>query len=221
MKIIGYLGLLAIIAIVSYFALTMWERKHKPKKTMLHLMVDLETLSTASNAYIRSLGAVFFDRDGVNTLFYESCDGPSQQGAHIDQKTQEWWSKQSQIALQSLANARNRTLKETLEEFARWIEEERRIYAKDPVNPSDVEVCVWGNGSDFDPVILSNAFQRLGLPTPWKFYNVRCYRTLKNLFRQFPADEFKGEKHNALADAQHQAKHAVKILNGVGYWDAV
>lgn len=76
-------------------------------------------------------------------------------------------------------------------------------------------MCVWGNGADFDPVLLSSAYRAIGRPPPHKFYNVHCFRTLKNLFPvEKPARD--GTHHNALDDAIHQVKHLHKILQEHG-----
>lgn len=215
------IGLVIIGVVIALYAITSYfERRQKRGKTILHLMLDLETMSTASNAYIRSIGAVFFSQNGLGAEFYQSCDGPLQPGSHVDENTKKWWANQSQEAQKALVNPRLMDLEATLRDFAIWVARERMAHSV-AKNGTDVEVWVWGNGGDFDPVIVDNAFKRSNRSTPWAFYNVRCYRTLKNLFRSVPAAEFVGEKHNALDDAKHQAKHATQILNSIGYWDSV
>ena len=71
---------------------------------------------------------------------------------------------------------------------------------------------VWGNGADFDLPILGAAFKAIGMEIPWAAYNGRCYRTLKNLYKEIAMDKFIGTKHNALQDAMNQAIHASTIL---------
>jgi len=41
---------------------------------------------------------------------------------------------------------------------------------------------------------------------PWKYYNSQCFRTMKVQHASTPEPAFQGTRHNALADAQHQAR---------------
>lgn len=188
-------------------------------KVVLHCMVDLETLATTSNAYIRSIGACFFDASGVRPMgFYESCDGPPQPGAYIDPGTVEWWDRQSKEAKEALFNLRGHDLETILHAFRHWVDKERSRYAQNE-DYSDVEVWMWGNGGDFDPVVLRNAYMRTGIECPWPWYTTRCFRTLKATHKNIPAPKnlVAGPKHHALTDAIVQAGHAVMILRRI-YW---
>jgi exodeoxyribonuclease VIII len=71
---------------------------------------------------------------------------------------------------------------------------------------------VWGNGADFDNAILASAYQLMNIGTPWKFYNNRCYRTVKNLHPQIKLER-SGTYHNALDDAVSQTQHLLAILD--------
>lgn len=73
---------------------------------------------------------------------------------------------------------------------------------------------IWGNGADFDNVILTNAYRAVGISRPWEPYHDRCYRTLKNLRRDIHLYRT-GTHHNALYDAITQAEHAVRLLQAV------
>lgn len=78
---------------------------------------------------------------------------------------------------------------------------------------------LWSNGADFDIPIMLSLYQQLSLTPPWKFYNHRCFRTLKELHPvRYAAAKKKFSnptKHNALADAIWQAQVAVHILRKV------
>jgi exodeoxyribonuclease VIII len=76
---------------------------------------------------------------------------------------------------------------------------------------------MWGNGADFDNVILGASYGAIGQRPPWKYSNNRCFRTLKNLIPVDAANELwekhaKGTHHNALDDAVRQAHIAVDIF---------
>lgn len=216
MNIFGGLLILAVVAVAIYLAVKYSANRDQKRKITLHCMLDLETLSIAPNAYIRSVGAAFFDASGIGPMFYESCDGSEQPGADVDDATKTWWDQQSQSAKDALANTSQNRLIDTLESFSRWVYAEIHHVKRD--NPqAEIDVWMWGNGADFDNVILTNAYKRVGVQPPWKWYNSRCYRTLKNLpsCRRIKPEEFSGEKHNALADARHQALHASRLLQVV------
>lgn len=75
---------------------------------------------------------------------------------------------------------------------------------------------VWGNGANFDNVILRGAYERSGQLCPWAFWNDHDVRTIVTLGRTIGFDPkrdmpFDGDMHNALADARHQAKYVSAI----------
>ena len=75
---------------------------------------------------------------------------------------------------------------------------------------------VWGNGSDFDNVIVRSLLDSYGITTPWKFYKNRCFRTIREtVYATFPFlkdDQIKPElAHHALSDAKAQALDLLRI----------
>lgn len=175
---------------------------------MRNLMLDLETLGTRPGSVILSIGAVFFDANyrRLGPEFYSvistgSCDDS---GLTADARTVAWWRDQSPDARKvfDAAGAENApTLRGVLGEFIDFI---RTHNALD-------NVCVWGNGSDFDNALLAEAYARCGSSAPWKFWNNRCYRTLKSITAG-PALSRVGTAHNALDDARSQALHAIELM---------
>lgn len=166
-------------------------------------MLDLETLSTAPDAAIISIGATCFGGEvapaiGAGSQFYVAIDAVSAQraGGHVDAATVMWWMKQSEAA-RGAFNAAT-PIEWALQQFTTWL------------SPWP-KVKIWGNGSDFDNVVLRSTYQRLGLRPPWDHRDNRCYRTLKNL-RPDIVMEAVGTHHNALDDAVAQARHAEAIL---------
>jgi hypothetical protein len=124
-------------------------------------------------------------------------------GRTISGDTVSWWMKQSELARSVINDKDAIKLPEALEKFSQWC--------------GDSNTEMWGNGADFDCVILSNAYYGCGLKKPWSYSNNRCYRTLKNLGIKLDSGEGisrteMGEHHNALADAKYQAHYAVAYL---------
>ena len=164
----------------------------------MHIMVDLETLGTRPGSVILSIGAVKFDSKSLGKTFYTVISRGSCYDNFMteDKETIEWWKTQSEEA-QKVFTAPSVDLTVALLEFEHFIGEDAKV---------------WGNGSDFDNVLLAEAYRLLNLPTPWKFYNNRCYRTVKSLYPHRPLIRAKGIHHNALDDAVNQASHLIQLL---------
>lgn len=171
---------------------------------MLDVMLDLETMGVESDAAIIAIGAVEFD---MTTLelgqpFYAVVDFKSsiQAGCSITPETVMWWMQQSDEARKAVHTG-GIHLNTVLSGFSKWLRGcGEHKYLR-----------IWGNGANFDNVILANAYKKAGMVLPWMWYNDRCYRTMKEMYRYIPQDEFEGERHYAFADAKHQAKHLIKI----------
>lgn len=169
----------------------------------IHVMVDLETLGNNSQSVIIAIGAVEFDTETLELgrTFYQVVDPQScvSAGMKMDTSTVMWWMKQDVKAKEAF-NVKGNHIDVTLMDFSAW-------YPKD--------ACFWGNGATFDNVILSNAYELIGLPKPWGYSADRCYRTLKNLYPDIAIEDY-GVAHNALDDAIKQAKHTLKIVEAKG-----
>ena len=167
-----------------------------------HFMVDLETLGNGSNAMIVAIGACSLLAPADGPTFYQVVD-PVLSDGDIDASTVKWWMGQSDEARKALLVQDSVPLKVALDNF-KWFLDNSAVYEE--------RRCIWGNGATFDNVILANAYKRYGMPQPWKFWNDRCYRTLKNLHPDIALPTRTGTHHNALDDAVTQAQHARMIL---------
>jgi len=182
---------------------------------MNHVMLDLETMGQGNNAAIVAIGAVFFEptTGEIGDTFYRKIDlGSAAQFGEIDPSTVLWWLKQSDEARAEITSNDAVELKHAIVDFTVW------LHAKcERINNR----VVWGNGSSFDNVILSNAFKALGYGKPWRFWNDRDVRTVVELGRTLKGFDpkrdmpFKGTAHNALDDAIHQAKYVSAIYKAL------
>lgn len=167
------------------------------------VMIDIETLDNLPTSTILSIGAVMFSfEDGeIIDTFYQNVDPVSciQCGLTTSRETAEWWMTQNIEAWKSLLTNRA-PLRDSLDRFTKWIG-----YRK---------VNVWGNGANFDIVVMENAYRACKMTHPWKYHAVRCYRTINSMYgtRNNKFDE--GVKHNALDDAMFQTKELLKIVLG-------
>lgn len=168
-------------------------------RDMQDVMVDLETLGNGPNSVITAIGAVKFDMLGLGGEYYHIVDAQScvDAGLQMDVSTVMWWMRQSEAARAELVRE-GLPLSIALQKFTGWL------------GPNADSIRVWGNGASFDNVILGNAYRKTGLEQPWKFYNDRCYRTVKNMYPLIELERT-GTAHNALDDAKTQAAHLIKM----------
>ena len=161
-------------------------------------MIDLETLGTKPNSAILSIGAVYFDKDGLGDEFYVNVDLQDSiaNGFDIDASTVYWWLSQSSEAGKVL-NKDKHSVEYCLNELCLFI-----------INSG---VKVWANSPSFDLVMLKNHFDKFGFETPWNFWDELDFRTFcatHEVERVKPTTA-----HNALEDAKAQAQTIINYWN--------
>ena len=165
---------------------------------MNHMMIDIETCGQRANAPVLSIGAVMFDPSTgkMGAEFYVAISPVDAFRYGVpDGDTFKWWMDQADPARKA-ATAGQKTLAEGLSELTKFGRSDWK------------DMQVWGNGPSFDMTILEYAYHKaLGQLAPWKFWNVRCCRTIALLAGRRPPkiETSVGVYHNALDDARHQA----------------
>lgn len=178
---------------------------------MSHIMLDLETLDTKTSAVVLSIGAVVFDPMGLcgETFYVEMTDDTEVQQAHgrtISGKTVNWWMQQDASARGLFADAETRMAGErqnthnALSAFSNFVFKHGARNAR-----------IWGNGADFDNLILGSLYESFNISKPWSYGKNRCYRTMKREFGENIPIKRTGTHHNALDDAITQAVHLQEI----------
>lgn len=169
---------------------------------MNDVMVDLETWGKKPGCALRSIGAVGMSlRNGsLGPTFYANITRASceEVGLVIDESTASWWADQSEAAQRALL-VDQKPLVTVLNDFTAWWNE---------CNYEDI----WGHGATFDPPILEAAYEAVFLDPPWKFWNVRCCRTILALGNRKPDRTPRDTHHHALNDAQAQARAVIATL---------
>lgn len=171
---------------------------------MIDVMIDTETMGTGPDGALMSIGAVFFDEASgqLGAEFYRNIHLATavNAGAEMDASTVLWWLSQpdeARLALRMSAEP----IGDVLTALANWLRQH---------GPGDADLRVWGNSPSFDCVKVERAMTRLGMTVPWRYYNERCYRTVRERAPSVELDERQG-LHNALEDAKYQARHLLKI----------
>lgn len=178
----------------------------------VHVMVDLETMGKKNNAPIVAIGAVVFDPStgSIGESFYKvvCLESSVNWGAVIDPSTVIWWLKQSSEARSAIVNDDAIPLQDALLQF--------REFVSDNVAGGSKKAQVWGNGASFDNSILRSSYDCIAEDYPWEYWNDRDVRTMVELGQAISFDPkttipFEGSRHNALADAIHQARYVSAI----------
>ena len=162
-----------------------------------HVMIDLETLSTATNATVLTIGAVRFDPFGDESVDNEfdrlyikvDLDSCESLGLDISEDTIAWWGKQSAEAQEEAFGTEGRTpIADAMQQLHKFCWGASRV---------------WSNGSGFDIVICETIFTKLQRGYPWKYWGVRDVRTMFDM----GIDPLmpKVTAHNAVEDAVAQA----------------
>lgn len=183
----------------------------------VHIMLDVEAMDLRPTAGLLSIGAVKFNPlgepgkwageteatfDGESSTFYcnVSLEDCLEYGMTVGGNTVRWWLSQPDAARSVLMND-VKPLRVALEHFNIWHGKEA--------------VPIWCNGASYDFPILRGAFQRASwAKAPWHHGDERCYRTFRHLMEpMFPAIKYEppAVAHDALHDAQAQARHLQKL----------
>lgn len=169
------------------------------------VMLDIETLSTAPNAAILSIGAVAFELWGDGPLsgtgVYSFLTNIELQsclfyGQKADGGSFKWWMAQEDKARAALFDPEPLAMHQALAQFRDWYEE---------FGPARL----WSHGANFDVPILDSAYRAMGFDSPpWQYNAVRDTRTLFHVAGAPWDDWFEemrvGTEHNALDDALTQ-----------------
>ncbi len=171
-----------------------------------HIMLDLETMGSGSNAPIVSIGAVVFDpaTGDLGERFYQVVNlNSSAHFGEIDASTVQWWLQQSEDARSIFhKDAEKVNLKDALNNLNEWFSNVGSVK----------EIFVWGNGSGFDNVILNNAFKSARIRPNFIHWNDLDVRTIVKMGRDILGIDPKsnlhrsGTHHSALDDAIFQAQ---------------
>ena len=198
----------------------------KKKYPQAHLMLDIETLGTPTkgkfNVQILTIAMYPFGiLAGKIEPFYIKLDPVEDSRFFTTQDTINWWSEQeTAVKLESLSG--DLTHEEGVDKFLKYYQRCLDIVSvintqlsqdgKEMINPN---VAIWGNGCEFDNIIVQSWIEICGREVPWTFNNNHSMRTAgiirPNIKRCYPPQN---QAHNALVDAAYQAKSVHKMLTG-------
>lgn len=167
----------------------------------LGAMIDIETLGTLPESVVVSIGAVIFDLRGqaLGPTFYAVLDQEQQFacGRTQEEATLRWWKKQTEEA-QSVLSKQGTDVRTALELFSKFL--------------SQYKLNVWANCVVFDICTLENLYRSFGVKIPWRFNQVRDFKTYVKMTGDGYGKHNDKVSHNALDDAIMQAKFLIGAL---------
>jgi len=169
---------------------------------MKHMMIDIETLDTATTAVVLQAGWCLFDEDNVGGPVVMGLDLDEQlrKGRTVNAETLKWWMQQPDIAREKVF------MPEKVYPIADLATRLRMILHNGTVDH------VWAHGPQFDIATLKHL---LGCE-PWHYRSIRDTRTLADLAPSAhkPAPI---TKHDAGDDAVAQAQWVQNIWRHIGW----
>lgn len=173
----------------------------------LAISLDIETLSTAKNAVVLSIGACSISLNGEPQRTFHVRLFPQEQidmGRHVSWETIKWWVQQDRRAQEAAFTGHVLSADAALDALEAWL-------AEDGFPP------VWTKGPAFDGAILESLAEDLGRKPAWAYRLHRDVRTIEDAIhnsgneslqeRFFIASERASAgkvAHNALEDAKMQ-----------------
>lgn len=171
------------------------------------LMLDIETTGNKPGCGILSIAVVPFSAGIVAPpsfhLYIKVLPSSNQQyDLSEDKDTLLWWAGKPKY-IRDEAYSGTTDLKEVLKKLSNYL----AVFGAD--------FRVWGNGATFDCPVLEAAYEAVGLPVPWNFRQLRCYRTLNAYAPDWVTPQVNNAAHDAHSDAMFQAERAAKILKWI------
>jgi len=164
------------------------------------LFFDLETLDTANNAVVLSVGITPFKITEQNTFeelvdrgfeMLFDVDKQIERGATVSDDTLKWWSEQSGRA-QEVLNGGTNDPQDFLDA------------CKTDFPDINLNKALWYcHGTHFDIAIMQNLFERYSMKAPWHYQSPRDARTWMDFFGgiKWPEKPKGFIPHNALHDS--------------------
>lgn len=196
-------AVLSLISVPSTSITLQNHRHYRPHPGVRHVMLDIETLSTGSSAIAMTIGCAMMDEkfnilDSLEFGIDWQHERQSMKHYELEWSTFAWWLNQNE-------EARQRIIQSVKLSFAGIFALMRRLV----IYWDCVEV--WSNGAAFDVPIIENIYRTQGEEVPWKFWNVRCFRTVKSLYKHVHMSD-SVVPHGAREDAIAQAIHLGNCL---------
>jgi hypothetical protein len=169
------------------------------------VMLDTETLNTAADSVILTLGAVQFDPYSEwfgDTLYLRfEVDSQFELGRTANEDTVNWWGQQDPaVRDEALGDSNRIPLEDCISQLNKFLVGTKQI---------------WAQGPQFDITMLEHLYRQLNTPVPWLYWEIFDSRTLFNSIQDFRIKD-KSTHHNALEDSVSQALALQELFKSIG-----
>lgn len=147
------------------------------------LMIDLETLGTAPGSIFTQIGLCAFraEPDAGNLMesrnIFVDMDSALRHGLKVNGSTLRYWLREKDAPRLMMADEVGTSLTSALLGLSSWVQGR---FGR-PEHGSSL-LRVWGYGPSFDIALLDYAAEITELKLPWEHGQIRCVRTMKELF---------------------------------------
>lgn len=170
-----------------------------------HFMLDLETLATTSDAVVLSIGAVEFEpfTGRILSEFYHILRLEDQSHRKISPDTIIWWFNNVNDKSKGVFTEEHKTpVRNALLYLSNFLGDDKK--------------AIWACDPDFDCAILANLYTEYNLPCPWRYYEPRSVRTVREIATLHNILlEKSSTAHNALDDCKEQVKDVAKFNRAI------
>lgn len=169
----------------------------------LSVMIDFETLSLEPNCAVLTMGVAIFNASNVvcSHEFGFSLTQQLEEGRSINSDTLTWHMTKG-------AKARPSTFSLVSTGGSIAANMQRLVAMVHNREDAESKIFLWGNGANFDPVILEGLLRSCKTRPFWHYRNVRDTRTLFSLCPEELSEL--PRNHTAMGDAIEQAKAVIR-----------
>lgn len=174
----------------------------------LDVMIDIETLSTVTDAAILSIAAVKFDPFNPTEQNYEEfqcfidIEDCKAKGLTISEDTMAWWETQPpEVKKLNFESEPRLKLSDALSQLTSFCRGVKRY---------------WCQGMNFDPVVLESAYKRVDMKPEWKFWEWRDSRTVSRLVHFTNLPKKPKTAHTAIEDCNYQIQIVQMVFEKFG-----
>ena len=187
------------------------------KKLEVDVMIDTETLAINPRAAVVQIGLAYRLPGNAYVQTKEICIRPSSYKGRPEFSVTESTVKWHQQDPARAANIERCELEGVSVDTAPLALADALAIIS---NEGNCKLILWSCGTDFDFPILANLYKAYGQIQPWRYGNVRDYRTMRELFKAEVPMQRKGD-HTAVADAVAQYEHLKEIRKYINRTEGV
>jgi len=184
--------------------------------SIVHFLLDWETLDTRPEAVVLSCNIMQFDpaTDTAHeqlqlTFAAELIEEQLNAGRTVSSSTLEFWMVQGLKAREGLyEGTRLYPMHVALRELTKFV-------SGTMVTAQAEDARIWGNGADFDVAILNSLCKQFEVPSPFRYNSSRCARTVMAAYPDLKVRAPTGLAHHPYYDnlAMVQSLSAVYKVN--------